>query len=208
MRGRRILILRAAEAATMFALCAALPIPVASIAGADPGGPDRASGAQHRAGSSKAHAADPAGSSSVGIRVLPASPTASPIPHPTPGPGQHGELPFPGSGGQHGQPPFTGSGGQHDVSVDVKSDQSGHSTSGGGSHGHGHGHGHGVPPISRPHPHGNPHGTRPNAPHHGNLPFTGHNSVVVILGGLAAVLTGGVLVWWASVRRKRLARRL
>jgi hypothetical protein len=42
------------------------------------------------------------------------------------------------------------------------------------------------------------------APHYGRLPVTGGRSAITALGGVAAVLTGAVLVWLSSGRRKRL----
>lgn len=214
MRGRRLCILRAAGAATMLACGLVLPVPDASIAAADPGGGhgsgrgsghDGGPGSDRRTGSSRARAADPRGSTSVGVRVLPGPPTPSPIPHPTlhPRPGHHGHPPLHGSGGSD-------PGAHSDVSLDVKSEQEGGSVSGGRSQGHGHG----GPPISHPRHHhrhgqghGRPHVTGPPTSHRGNLPITGNGSLMAILGGVVAVLTGAIILWSSSMRRKRLGRR-
>lgn len=173
-------------------------------------------GSSQRAGSSKGRAADSQSSTSVGLRVLPGPVTPSPGPHPTlppgphPGPGHHGRPPLHGSGGH--EPAGHVSSGHSDVSVDVDSDQQGG--------GRAKSHGHGAPPVLHPHDghahgpgnghghiHGKPHVTKPHKSHRGYLPLTGHGSLVAILSGTVAVLTGAILLWASSVRRKRLTRR-
>jgi hypothetical protein len=155
----------------------------------------------HGSGTARHRAQAPLGSTTVGVRVLPV-PAAGP-----PGNGQaeasnksdsdisadvdsggahhsssHDEH-LGSSGQSHGGPRFTGPGlrgPEHAVHRSLR-------------HG-GHSRAHHLP---RPHRHG--------TAHQGILPFTGRSMTASILGGAGAVLTGAVLLWTASLRRKRRA---
>jgi hypothetical protein len=51
--------------------------------------------------------------------------------------------------------------------------------------------------------HGAHHASRRGLPLHGLLPFTGRGMTAALLTGTATVLTGTILVWLASLRRRR-----
>jgi hypothetical protein len=193
----------------LLALCATPLIAVASTARADPSGPHEPASTNIRGHRTAHHRAEtPLGSTSVGVRVLPV--TSSPAP--TPRRPHHGEPP---SSGSHGEPPSSGSHGgippgnesSTAVSADVDSDEIDDHTqhTGSGRHGHHHspnfaghhggGYGHGAPPEIGP------------TPRHGKLPFTGDSLSITLLSAMATVLTGALLIWLTSARKKRQSRR-
>jgi hypothetical protein len=176
MRGHRILTLFAVEAAAMFALCAATSIPAASSASA--------ASAEHLKAASSVSAIAP----NTGRMY-------EPDPSEEGGDGNQGIE----EGRDQGEGPKSRQ--QDDTSVRVKVRQN-HK-----SHSHSEGHNQHCAHARCFHCH---HHAKPRvvhaapAPAPAKLPFTGRNSAKMAVGGGAAVLTGVVLLWLSSVRRKRL----
>lgn len=216
----RLTVSIAVKAATLLVLCASLPISMASSAGAAPAGHHPAATSAPDGRTQHRRADSPPGSSSVQVRVLP--PTASPTTPPSPTTDPNG--PYAGDGDSAGAHSMSDNG----VSADVDSGHwsgsgsSSHSGSGSrdhtGSYSHDHGRPHGGS-YDRVHggsPHLTGHGSRKHisrhasrhaSPLHGFLPSTGRGMTAALLTGTATVLTGTLLLWLSSLRRRRVTPR-
>jgi hypothetical protein len=195
----------AVKAATLFALCTGLPLSIA--AGADPGGHQAAPTSAPSGAEAHRRADSAGGSTSVQVRVLPATSTPTPTPTPTSTTGPTGPA-------NDGDSAIAGSDSGNDIDADVNSGGWSGSTGHNGTSSHlGR---HGTGPYEQRHhgshagrvghgsrKHGAHHASRRGLPLHGLLPFTGRGMTAALLTGTATVLTGTILVWLASLRRRR-----
>jgi hypothetical protein len=184
---------------TLLAAGAAIHFMAASAARADSNRHHRSvtTGA-HSVGASRHRARLPLGSATIGVRVLPVPTAAAP---PDNGQAEASNESDPAVSAD------VGSGGAHHSSSHAEHLGSGDQNQG-------------VPRFTRPHGSGDRahrrprrgghsparHAPRPHrhgALHHGILPFTGRSMTISILGGATAVLTGAILLWSSSLRRRR-----